>query len=111
MADVIERYLRQAFPLEAIPPGPLRDNWIAWNRRNPHFYPLFERFALEAIESGARKSGAWLIVQRIRWESKIVTRGDDYKVNNDFIAYFARYFAACHPEHAGFFTIKQMTRC
>ena len=80
-----------------------KERWWEWHLNNPHVYQMFERFALEAIRKGHEHLSAWLIVNRIRWESTVVTRGEDFKVSNDFIAYYARLFHALNPEHAGFF--------
>ena len=80
-----------------------KERWWEWHRKNPHVYQMFERFAFEAIRKGHEHLSAWLIVNRIRWESTVVTKGEDFKVSNDFIAYYARLFHALNPEHAGFF--------
>ena len=80
-----------------------KERWWEWHRKNPHVYQMFERFAFEAIRKGHELLSAWLIVNRIRWESTVVTKGEDFKVSNDFIAYYARLFHALNPEHAGFF--------
>lgn len=80
-----------------------KERWWEWHRKNPHVYQMFERFAFEAIRKGHEHLSAWLIVNRIRWESTVVTKGEDFNVSNDFIAYYARLFHALNPEHAGFF--------
>ena len=85
-----------------------KQKWWEWHHKNPHVWELFERFTLEAINSGRKHSSAWLIVNRIRWETEIVTRGSDFKISNDFIAYYARYFMALYPQHEGFFQTKQL---
>jgi hypothetical protein len=82
--------------------------WWRWHKENPHVYQMFERFTFEAIRLGHRQLSAWLIVNRIRWETAVVTRGDDFKVSNDFIAYYARLFMALHPEYDGFFRTKSL---
>ena len=82
--------------------------WWRWHNANPHVYSLFERFALEAADSGKKNFSHWLIMNRIRWESAIKTTGDEFKIKNDYIAYYARLFMARHPEHDGFFRIKRM---
>ena len=61
-----------------------------------------------AVEAGHKKCSAWLIVNRIRWETTIVTKGTDFKISNDFIALYARLFHVRYPEHEGFFKIKKM---
>ena len=51
-----------------------------------------------------------MIVNRIRWETAVVTTGDDYKVSNDFIALYARKFMEDYPKYKGFFVTKEMKR-
>lgn len=82
--------------------------WWAWHKENPHVWALFERFALQAVERGVEETSAWLIVNRIRWETNIVTKSGDFKISNDFIAFYARLWRALYPEHAGLFRVKRM---
>jgi len=88
----------------------LKEKWWAWHKKNPEFYELFERFTFQAIGRGHRRLSAWLIVNRIRWETMIVTTGDDYKIRNDFIALYSRLFMHKNPEYKGFFKTKPMKR-
>ena len=88
----------------------LKQKWWAWHKKNPEFYELFKRFTFEAIRRGHKRLSAWLIVNRIRWETMIVTTGDDYKIRNDFIALYSRLFMHEFPEYKGFFRTKPMTR-
>jgi hypothetical protein len=81
--------------------------WWAWHQANPEVWRLFDRFAFEAIEHG-HKVSHWLIINRIRWETFIVTTGHDYKLSNDHIAFYARLWRAVYPEHKDLFTIKRM---
>ena len=84
--------------------------WLRWHNLNPEFYRLFERYTLQAIYRGHLKLSGWLIANRVRWESSIVTKGDDYKISNDFIALFTRLFMINNPQYIGFFETKQMKR-
>ena len=88
----------------------LKQKWWAWHKQNPEFYHLFKRFTFEAANRGHRNLSAWLIVNRIRWETMIVTTGDDYKISNDYIALYARLFMHKHPQYKGFFRTKPMKR-
>ena len=84
--------------------------WIAWNEENPEFYRLFEKFTFQAISRGHSRLSGWLIANRVRWETTVVTTGDDYKISNDFIALFTRFFMVKNPEYIGFFRTKKMKR-
>ena len=82
--------------------------WWAWHNKNPHVYELFERFTMGAISKGHTRLSAWLVVNRIRWETTVETSGSDFKISNDYIAYYARLFHAQNPEYDGFFVTKKM---
>ena len=86
----------------------LKRVWWDWHLKNPHVYELFEQFAFEAISRGHRHCSAWLIVNRLRWESSIVTNSGDYKISNNFIAYYARLFMHKNPNYNNFFKTKKM---
>jgi hypothetical protein len=85
-----------------------KERWWEWHKANPHVWQLFERFAYEAVNKGRKRISHWLIINRIRWETNIVTTGEDFKISNDHIAFYARLWRAKHPAHKDLFTIKRM---
>jgi hypothetical protein len=85
-----------------------RREWWAWHKANPAVWEQFERFSLEAVRRGRSKISHWLIVNRIRWETSIVTTGVDFKISNDHIAFYARLWRVKYPEHGNLFQIKRM---
>lgn len=82
----------------------------AFDSENPQVYDLFKQFSFELIATGKKKSSAWLIANRLRWETAIKTTGDDFKISNDFIALYARKFMRNYPIYRGFFVTKPMKR-
>lgn len=94
---------------------PLEQRYNEWVIENIHVYNLFCKFTLQAIESGKKKISHWLIVNRLRWEMEIETKGlceedKEYKISNDYIAFLARDFIKDYPEHESIFNLKQMKR-
>jgi hypothetical protein len=79
-----------------------------WHKNNPDIWKYFERFSFEAIDKGHKKISHWLIINRIRWEVFIVTTGEDFKISNGLIAFYARLWRSTHPQHKTLFNIKQM---
>lgn len=78
---------------------------------NPHVYALFSKYTKEAIDSGKHRMSHWLVINRIRWDSEVLTQNTDgYKISNDFIALYARKFMAENPMYKGFFGVKEMKR-
>ena len=82
--------------------------WWEWHKENPKVWEYFEKFSLEAIERGRAKVSHWLIINRIRWEVYFETTGDDFKISNDFIAFYARLWKARYPQYKDLFTTKKM---
>jgi hypothetical protein len=91
-------------------PITVKQKWWAWHKENPHVYALFKRFTLQAISAGHKNLSAWLIINRIRWETSIETKGEDFKISNDYIAYYSRLFMHEHPQFSGFFRTKALKR-
>jgi len=89
----------------------LTDKFNQYHRDNPQVYELFKRFTFMAIRRGHNRLSAWMIANRIRWETSIETFSvDEYKISNDYIALYARMFMRDHPEYDGFFKTKEMKR-
>lgn len=63
--------------------------------RNPHQYELFNRFAWELLNRGYKTLSAYLIFERMRWETA-VTSDEEFKVNNNYRPYFARKWMDDH---------------
>lgn len=89
----------------------LTDKFNQYHKDNPQVYELFKRFTFMAIKRGHNRLSAWMIANRIRWETSIETFSvDEYKISNDYIALYARMFMRDHPEYDGFFKTKEMKR-
>ena len=82
--------------------------FVEWHGRHPDVYNLFKRFTFEAIESGHQKLSAWFIINRIRWETSVVTDAGDFKISNDKIGYYSRKFMKDYPEYEGFFRTRPL---
>lgn len=77
-----------------------------YHEKNPQIYRAFRAFTLKAIERGHKNFSAEFIFNVIRWETK-VSGDDEYKLNNNFKAGYARLFMKDHPEHEGFFRTRE----
>jgi hypothetical protein len=85
-----------------------RKEFAQWHKDNPLIWEYFEQFSIEAVTSGKKRISHWLIINRIRWEVFIVTTGKDFKISNDFIAFYARLWQKVHPQHKDLFNTKRM---
>ncbi len=63
---------------------------------NPKVYQLFCYFTQKVRTAGYTKYSAEAIFNQIRWYTTIETTGDEYKINNDYKAYYSRKYMNDH---------------
>jgi hypothetical protein len=87
--------------------GPIEQRFEAFHKLNPHVYALIVDIAVDLKNRGFKKCGMKLIFERLRWLYAIQTQGGQYKLNNDYTAYYARL--VMHREKAldGFFRLRE----
>ena len=90
---------------DGVPPETV-NAFIESFQANPVIWRHFERFALDAIQV-RRKLGAKAIMERVRWESEI-GQNQEFKVSNNWTAYYARIFALKHPPYRDYFQFKKV---
>ncbi len=86
----------------------IRDGFNQFNADNPHIYKAFEEQALNAINRGRNKISAKLIINWIRWNEFLRTSDQNFRINDAYQAYYARYFVEKHPEHAEVFEFRKL---
>ena len=74
-----------------------------FHQDNPRVYEMFKRFTFRAIRAGFTHYSAKSICERMRWHTDIETRDEEFRLNNNYTAYYARLFMEDHPQHDGFF--------
>jgi hypothetical protein len=58
--------------------------------------------------TGKKSYSGWIIANVLRWEMDIKTTGDNFIINNDFIALYVRLLIQEHPEFYSFFELRSM---
>ena len=85
---------------------------VTFHKENPKVWEYFVRFTFEVIHRGFKNYSVNGIFERIRWETDQadVDGKSTFKLNNNYRAFFARWFMDVYPEHSGFFRIRSMPR-
>lgn len=88
----------------------IREAFDQFHENNPEVYKKVEALAFKAIYKGKQKISMRLIIEVIRWEVFMETNeqltiwdGEEdraFKINNNYIAYYARKFQKQNPDHA-----------
>lgn len=71
--------------------------FVEFHRENPQVYDEVKRRALELYRAGARRVGVALIFEAMRYDHLIRTRGEKFKMNNNYRALYARLLLAELP--------------
>lgn len=88
----------------------LPTRFIWHHSTEPEVYQMFEGFALQMYAKNPLVGSAWLIANRMRWETYVNTTTEPYNISNDFIALYSRLFMARYPQAEGFFKTRPMKR-
>lgn len=87
--------------------GTPREQFESFDQSNPQVYSKIVEIA-SFMKQNAKKDkyGIGAIWERLRWISDFETDGDQFKLNNNFRAFYARKLMSEHPEFLGFFEIR-----
>tara|TARA_R100001443_G_scaffold45668_2_gene58612 strand:+ start:2235 stop:2624 length:390 start_codon:yes stop_codon:yes gene_type:complete len=86
----------------------LQAEFDRYHQDNPQVYEAFKRLTFQLISAGRENFSASAVVERIRWGVSIGEYGpDDFKINNNYRAFYARLFHVEHPNHDGFFRTRK----
>lgn len=118
-AGIINQPVQRAFDLDPPPARALgggrlaevprlQERFEAFHLANPLVYRALVRFAGQAIDAGHDRLSIWLLANRLRWEAIVSTTGDDYRINNNFLALYARLAMAKEPRLDGFFETRKL---
>lgn len=88
---------------------PIDARFIKFHHENPHVYQQLLALALQWKAAGHDKCSMDLLINKLRWEIGITTRGEQFQISNDFTSRYSRLLEANEPALAGFFT-KRMLR-
>lgn len=87
-------------------PHSTQEKFLDYHRANTQVWEWFEKFALEAALCG-RRIGAKAVAERVRWEAAIERKDKEFKLNNNFVAYYARIFCAKYEAYKNYFEFRE----
>ena len=97
--------------MEATLTNRLEQEFVEFDEQNPGVWELFQRFTFELISFGYRHHSADAVMHRVRWESSIQTSSEDeFKINNNHVAFYARKFHDEYPIFRDFFRVRKQKR-
>jgi hypothetical protein len=88
----------------------LQQKFERFHQQNPHVYRHIISLVREARANGVRRIGMSLIIDRIRWDHLIQTKGDTFKINQNYASRYTRLLLDEHPEWEDMFETRSL-RC
>lgn len=84
----------------------LLDRFNAFHAENPDVYDLLVRLAREYRSVGHRKIGVKALYEVARWTHAIETGDLDFRLNNNYTAFYARLMLEQEPDLSGMFDLR-----
>ena len=86
----------------------MREQVKAYHKEHPEVWRLFTMFTFQMIDSGKKNYSVSSIWERIRWHKDAGSDGEtQFKINNNYRAFYARAFMEKYPLHKGFFRTRK----
>lgn len=79
------------------------EGFAAHHAANPQVYAKLREFALEAKRAGRTRMGINMLHERVRWYTTVESKGEPWKLNNNYRPFYARLLMAQEPELVDFF--------
>jgi len=78
-----------------------------FHEANPHVYAKLRDFAVQARHSGRKHLGIAAVFERLRWWASFEVSGDEFKLNNNWRAFYSRMLMDREPTLSGFFETRK----
>ncbi len=86
----------------------LQERFEAWVKDNPEMVNLFLCYARQAKTAGLHHYGVKAIAERVRWHVEVETKGEVWKMNNNYPSRLARLLVRRDPSLDGLFEMRKL---
>ena len=85
------------------------ERFIAFHLANPHVLLALHQMARGMKAQGFKTGAIKLLLERLRWLWAMQTKGEAYKINNNYAPFYARVLMEYDPILADFFKVRQQS--
>ena len=85
----------------------IEERFGIFHQANPHIYRLLKEMALKYKRAGNARCGMKMLWEALRFASGVRTRGEPYKLNNNYTALYARLLMRQEPLLVRFFIVRE----
>ncbi len=85
----------------------MRKQFLEFHENNPHVLKRIIGMTHELKDEGHSKVGMQMIFEVLRWQAMLRTIANDYKLNNDYAAFYSRLIMETNPDLDGIYMIRK----
>ncbi|MFJ7422717.1 hypothetical protein ACIQXD_29560 [Streptomyces uncialis] len=86
----------------------IQERFEAFHRLNPWVMRHLENLTSDAIDRGFRRVGIGMLFELLRYRYGEATRGDEFRLNNNYRSRYVRLLIECHPEWHSHFELRAL---
>lgn len=87
----------------------IKARFVAFDESNPRVYRRLVALARQAVARGRTRIGIKMLWEVLRWEFFLETdTDDDFRLNNNYTAHYARKIMDTEPGLAGIFELREL---
>lgn len=87
---------------------PIDEQFVKFHHENPHIYRQLVDLARIWKNAGHDICSIDLLINKLRWEIGISSRGNQFAISNNFASRYSRLIEANEPDLANFFTKRML---
>ncbi|MGX1668638.1 hypothetical protein [Streptomyces sp. NPDC055400] len=86
----------------------IQERFESFHQFNPWILEQLEALTADCTERGLRRIGIGMLFEVLRWHYGRATRGEPFKLNNDFRSRYVRMLVDRRPEWSGLFETREL---
>lgn len=86
----------------------IQERFESFHAANPQVYGALRSLAFQMLGNGVKQYGIKGLFEILRWQFALQTKGEPFRLCNDFTSRYARLLVKNNPELDGFFEMRQL---
>lgn len=86
----------------------IQDRFESFHALNPWVYRALVAITEDWLSRGSTRIGMKMLTEVLRWQYGRATRGDEFRINNNFTSRYVRLLIGEHPEYADVFETREL---
>ncbi|MFD6343631.1 hypothetical protein ACFWF9_02750 [Streptomyces roseolus] len=95
-------------PPPTVPVATIQEQFEAFHELNPWVLRELENLTARCVEQRWPRVGIGMLFELLRWRYGEATRGDRFRLNNNFRSRYVRLLLGQHPEWASLFSTRAL---